>query len=149
SPLPTAANDITAIRAILADLGDLLDALGDLSVAESVHQLLQGNYGRAGGLLDALSKGDHAPEPEVVRTPHPGIDIAYRVALLFTATPPRESGWRAPTTPRAKAEKRLDSWLTQVLPDPRKVRCEVRRVGGAASTDVTLDDLDLAPVDML
>jgi hypothetical protein len=149
SPLPTAGNDIAAIRAILADLGDLLDALGDLSIAESVHQLLQGNYGRAGGLLDALSRGDHAPEPEVVRTPHPGIDISYRVALLFTADPPRESGWRAPTTPRAKAEKRLDSWLTHVLPDPRKVRCEVRRAGGAASTDVALDDLNLAPLDVL
>jgi hypothetical protein len=149
SPLPTAPTDITAIRAILRDLGDLLDALGDLSVAESVHQLLQGNYGRAGGLLDALSRGDHAPEPEVVRTPHPGVDISHRVALLFTGDPPRQSGWPAPTTPRAKAEKRLDSWLTLVLPDPRKVRCEARRVGGAASVDVTLDELNLAPLDVL
>jgi hypothetical protein len=84
-----------------------------------------------------------------VRTPHPGIDISHRVALLFTGDPARESGWRAPTTPRAKAEKRLDSWLTHVLPDPRKVRCEVRRVGSANSVDVTLDDLDLAPLDVL
>lgn len=149
APLPTEAGDVAAVRAILADLGDLLDALGDLSIAESVHQLLQGNYGRAGGMLDALSRGEHAPEPEVVRTPRPGIDVTHRVMLLFTATPPRKAGWPAATTPRAQAEPRLDAWLTRVLPDPRKVRCEVRRMGTATTTDVFLKELDVTPLDVL
>jgi hypothetical protein len=151
APLPVDDDDVSAVRTILADLGDMLDGLGDLSIAESVHQLLQGNYARAGGLLDALSRGDHAPEPEVVRTPRAGVDVTHRLLLLFTDDPPRASGWPAANNPRAKAEKRLDAWLTGVLPDPRNVRCEVRRVDamGTLPVAVTLDELGVTPLDVL
>jgi hypothetical protein len=152
APLPTAADDLTTVRGILADLSDLMDGLGDLSIAESVYQLLQGNYGRAGGLLDALSRGEHAPEPDVVRTPRAGIDVTHRVMLLFTGEPPRQAGWPATVTPRQKAEARLDAWLTSVLPDPGKVRCRVERTdttGTSSPVTVRLSELGLSPLDML
>src|SRR5206468_1997794 len=41
---------------LLEDLADVMDALGDLSISESVFQLTRGNYARAGGLLDAISR---------------------------------------------------------------------------------------------
>src|SRR5262249_11035145 len=50
-----------ALAAIFAELDDVLDAVGDLLVAEGVHQLAQGNPGRASGVLDALAQG--APPP--------------------------------------------------------------------------------------
>ena len=41
------------------------DAVADLSIAEGVYQVVRGNYDRAAGTLDALSKGTHPPLPEV------------------------------------------------------------------------------------
>ena len=45
------------------------DAVGDLAVAEGVFQVVRGNHERAGGALDAFSKGTHPPELEVTQTP--------------------------------------------------------------------------------
>ena len=44
-----------------------------MSIAESVFQIMRGNYGRAGGILDAISQGDQPPDPDIVsRRPGPG-----------------------------------------------------------------------------
>lgn len=37
--------------------------LGDLPIAESVFQIVRGNFRRAGGLMDAISKGGRPPDP--------------------------------------------------------------------------------------
>src|SRR5216683_2053284 len=70
--------DQGAIVDTLKALEDTVDALGDVATAESVYQLMRGNPGRAGALIDAVSKGLRPPEPEVVNTPRAGIDIVHR-----------------------------------------------------------------------
>ena len=47
----------------LQTLTDALDSVADVTLAESVHQLLRGNTVRAGATLDAIARGD-APPPE-------------------------------------------------------------------------------------
>ena len=59
--LPPAGAPRDKATAALEELTDAVDALGDLSISESVYQILQGNYGRAGGLLDAISRGERPP----------------------------------------------------------------------------------------
>ena len=57
--LPADVND-AARQAIIAEverLKDTLDAIADLSLAEGVFQVTQGNYDRAGAMLKALSEG--------------------------------------------------------------------------------------------
>ena len=49
SPSPPANATQTTVLGLIAALDDMLDALGDLSLAESVFQIMRGNFGRAGG----------------------------------------------------------------------------------------------------
>lgn len=138
-----------AIGAAAEDLLDLYDAVSDLALAEGVHQAVQGNFDRVASSLDAYTKGDFPPEPEVVQTPSPGIGLTQRVALHL------EPGLTAPAgaTPRAVAGPALDSWLAGVLPELDRVGCTVRWKdpvdGEAKSRDVLLADLNLRPLDLL
>lgn len=62
-------------------LRDTFDALADLALTEGVFQVTQGNYDRAGAMLNALSKGQPMPEPEVVRTPRSGTAVHHKISL--------------------------------------------------------------------
>ena len=54
---PATGPERDAIDAEVRLLMNLRDAVADLAIAESVHQVVQGNYDRAAGALDAYSKG--------------------------------------------------------------------------------------------
>jgi hypothetical protein len=138
-----------AIDAQANALLNALDAVGDLALAEGVHQAAQGNFERIGATLDAYSSGAFPPDPEVVQTPTAGTGLTQRVALQLTP------GLSAPAgaTPRAQAEPALDAWLGEMLPELDQVGCSVTwtdPVGGAPqSRTVTLADLGLRPLDVL
>src|ERR1044072_8152986 len=143
-PPPGSARDI--VYALLRGLDDVMDALSDLSVAESVYQTMRGNFARAGGLMDAVSRGTHAPDPQVVVTPRGGFDVTHRLSILFSGNAPAlPPGW--PATPRTVAEPWLSAWAASLLPDPAQVRCAVK--AGATTSVVTLADLGLGPLDFL
>lgn len=57
-----------AIERAVAALRDLRDAVGDLALAEAVHQATHGSAERAGASLRTLETGHRPPEIEVVRT---------------------------------------------------------------------------------
>ena len=50
-----------AAPALVDGLRDLVDAVGDLVLAESVHQLVGGNPMRAGLAADTLGRGESFP----------------------------------------------------------------------------------------
>ncbi|MGI8457661.1 MAG: hypothetical protein ACR2LI_06080 [Propionibacteriaceae bacterium] len=107
-----------AVLAEIADLARTHDAVADLLLAESVHQIVSGNPGRAAAALDALAAGESVPpDPEVVWVPRTGVPIQHRVALLVSADTPAQPGWAA-GTPRALAEPRLEVWAETALGDP-------------------------------
>ena len=136
---------------MLDELDDVMDAISDLSVAESVFQVMRGNSARAGGLLDAASRGNWAPEPEFLNTPRSGIDITHRVLLVFSGDGQIGAHWPNPRTVRGALEPRLDDWLAKLLPDPATVNCHVQHTSGgtATSTPVSLRDLGAGPLDVL
>lgn len=144
-------SDQTNVLSLIATIEDYSDALGDVSIAESVFQIVRGNFGRAGGLMDAISQGDRPPDPDVVTTPRGGLDLTHRVLLLFAGNPSLAAGWGGiPQHARAAAEPWLDAWLSQVLPDPTTVTCTVRyNLGGAQVSSITLRDLNIGPLDCL
>ena len=61
TPAPPGNDTQNTVLGYVAALDDMLDALGDLSLAESVYQIMRGNFGRSGGMLDAVSRGDQPP----------------------------------------------------------------------------------------
>jgi hypothetical protein len=151
-PAPPANATQTTVLGFISDLDDMLGGLGDLSLAESVFQIMRGNFGRAGGLLDAVSQGAEPPLPDVVDTPRAGIDVTHRLMLLFAGAPPAVPAWSGvPTRPRALAEPWLSNWVAARLPDPSVVRCAVSwtEAGATQTTTVALGDLMVGPLDVL
>jgi hypothetical protein len=150
--LPPAGPDQTSVLTLLKTIDDYSDALGDISIAEAVFQIVRGNFGRAGGLMDAISKGDRPPDPDIVTTPRGGLDLTHRVTLLFAGDPTSGAAWSSITKhPRANAEPWLDAWLSQILPDPAQVTCAVQydQAGTTHTTTVHLSDLDIGPLDCI
>jgi hypothetical protein len=153
-PLPAADNNQkAAINAEVERLLDTNDAVADVAIAESVYHAVQSNYDRAAANLDAYSKGQHPPEPQVVRTPRTGRTLTHRFAVQL------ESGLDEdvspvvglPVTPRATAEPAVNAWLAGLLPAPEDVACTVSYfdVGAMQQAVVTQRDLGLQPIDVL
>ncbi|MFI1701516.1 hypothetical protein ACH419_36955 [Streptomyces bobili] len=99
---------------LLNDLVDALDAVSDLLLAESVHQLVGGNPMRAGLAADTLGSGQHVPDRfDVLRTPHRGRAVTHRIAAVLPAEPPRPAGWGADLF--SALEPRVDAWAAGLL----------------------------------
>jgi hypothetical protein len=149
--LPSAHDDQVAVAAILADLDDVMNSISNVSVAESVFQVMRGNSVRASGLLDAASRGDWAPEPEFLDTRRTGIDISHRVLVVFSADGAIGANWPNPRSVRGALEPRVDDWCAKLLPDPATVNCTVHYTQNAnqVSMPVSLKDLGVGPLDVL
>jgi hypothetical protein len=148
--LPPAGDLRDKLTAAIGLLDTALDAVADLALSESVHQLLRGNPVRAGATLDAIARGDApAPDLDVVETPRAGTSLTHK--LLTVAASTDAPGWA--TTPRAQAEPRLNSWAAVLLGDPARVRVRaqfVNATGAALATvELGLNTLGLAPLDLL
>ena len=148
--LPAAnATQAAAITSQAAALLDIYDAIGDLALAEGVHQAVQGNFERIAATLDAYTSGNFPPEPEVIQTPPSGIGLTHRVGVHFVAG----LAPQATATPRAMAEPALDAWLASLLPALADIQCKVTWkdpvTGASQSETVSMKDLAAQPIDLL
>jgi hypothetical protein len=127
NPLPTPGT--TAYTAIVAELDNLVrvvDAVGDLLVAEGVFQLAGGNVHGALPSLRNLSRGGRPPNPEVAQSPHAGRGVTHRLVYVFPDPQPALStNWPAAMSARAQAEPALNAWLGSLIGDPSKVKASV------------------------
>ena len=138
------------LGAAIADITNALDAVADLAVAESVHQMANGDLLHGGAVLDSIARGDTPPpQIEVVKTPRSGTALTYR--LMTAAINVNAPGWAV--TPRAQAEPRLNAWAASLLGNPAKVRIRARYVDAQGHelqhTELGLNQLNLAPMDLL
>ena len=146
----TAAEIGAAIDARVDRMRNVNDAVADLAMAEGVYQVVKGNYDRAAGTLDAFSKGNFPPTPEVAVTPRSGKMLVNRIGLhleggLDPASP-------ANLTPRAKGEPALNRWLTRHLPPTAQIFAAVEYFDHATAATIRLTpsmaDLGLEPIDL-
>lgn len=144
--------DFRALKGELEFLEHAIDAVSDALLAESVHQVVRGNPLRAASTVEAVAGGEvPPPELEVVRTPRTGIALTHRVVSLFSGDPQLPTHWLG-SSPRAKAEPRLNAWAGRLLPNPGTVRCLVDHLdevtGKVLETkEVRLSQLGQAPLD--
>jgi hypothetical protein len=126
---------------------DANDAVADLAVAEATHQALGGNPERASATLDAYAKDGLPPEPAVIRTPRGGTTLTHRFGLRLRTGRHPDGG----ASPRAQAEPAVDDWLPSLFPPARSVAAVVRwtDADGDQRHEITQDDLDLSPIDLL
>ena len=144
------AADRAALRSQIDALADAADAVADLLLAESVHQLVGGNPARAAA-ASAAAAGDQAPaELDVTRTPRGGIATVHRVALVHDGT--TNQAWPvASGQVRAVLDPVLEDIAARWLGPPGRVRIGVGYEGAApeTATFVTLDTLGLSALDFL
>ncbi len=151
------SDDFTALDVQLQALDEMVDAVGDTVVAESVYQIVQGNPLRAGATLDAIAAGEMPPpELEVVRTPRSGTGLTHRLCVLFPSSAGvAPAGWPiSQQQVRAQAEPILNAWAATLLPPPAHVRCQADYVHANnnavhASVEVALTTLELSPLDAI
>lgn len=159
------SSDQEALLAAIGVVRDTADAIADIGLAESVHQLVLRNPVRAAATVDALTRGEVpvTADPDVLRTPRRGNGVTHR--LLLVAPDPTEPAaaaalahWTATDDQRrrhvrAAAEPRLDAWAATVLPDPATVRYRVAVTApdgtGGDEQDLSLDGVGLSPYDVL
>ena len=145
--------EAAAINAEAARLLDTHDALADLALAEGVYQAVQGNYDRVAATYDAYAQGRFPPEPDIVRTPRPGVGLTVRLALhLRPGLDPTVSPVPGVAmTPRAAVEPAVNDWLAAVLPPLGLIGCVVTVASGVGGSQVplTLHDLRLQPQDLV
>ncbi len=148
--------DHDALVAIRRELVEIVEAVSDLLLAESVHQTVRGNLSVAGATLDSLSRDARPPDPELVRSPRTGTTLVHRIVVGFGDDLPPDPWASVPNTPRSLLEPRLDRWVGRLLGPPAATRLVAKyRVvepdGSTATTrlDFTLADLALRPLDIL
>ncbi len=151
--LNTIPDEDKIIRRGIDDLIDAVDAMKDLMVAESVHQLVQGNTDRAGALLKSIADLKPPAKFECIRTPRtPANMLTHRIAVLFDAgkLSTQKSPWsNVNMSPRALTEPALNAWLAEVIGSPENYQCEVTEIETRTNGYVNLQDLNLQPIDLV
>ena len=136
------------LEAELARTADLYDAVGDLLLAESVHQTVLGNNTRAGGALAVLDRQERGDAPAVAASRRTGLHFTHRVAVLCTDDR-APAGWRI-DDPRARAEPRLNAWIGRLLGSPNRIVLAAT-VGAAPGRSLALpiSKLRLSPLSLV
>ncbi|HZV44179.1 MAG TPA: hypothetical protein VFF90_06860, partial [Saprospiraceae bacterium] len=139
-----------AINEAVNFIMNIEDAIADLGMAESVHQVCLGNYDRAAGVLESYSNGSYPQEPEVIRTPRSGPTLMHRVGLPMTFIPVVAFDT---LHPRRSAEPSLNEWLSSMIPSMAKIVCYYQYLDRTDDVikkePLTMSQLDLLPIDLL
>jgi hypothetical protein len=139
------ADEWNRFNLVVADVVDLADAVSDLLMAEGVHQIVQGNFDRAGAAMAIVDKQSLPIEPQVARTPRGAVMYTQRMAVVCPAA---DGNW--PEDRRALAEPQLNAWLAHMLgpPERYRFRATVHRgdVIDPAPVTVGCEELGLSPL---
>ncbi|GEM_PF-448858 len=146
-------NQRNAINQEVNRLLNINDAIADLALAESVHQVVQTNYDRAAGTLDTYSKGSFPQTPEVIRTPRSGVTLTHRFSIHLNP----DAIVLANSNSRATIEPSINEFIAQMLPSMENVQCKVSFTIPTYTDDipipttffVRMSDLSLNPIDLL
>jgi hypothetical protein len=146
------------IRAEVKKLDDLMDALGDLVMAESVYQIAAGDAITAEAATSFLPAGNTPPEPQVTDSPTTGVAVNHRVALVMEPMAPQQGNNWTTTTPRGSVDPYVEDWAERQLGDPATVTATIRyQVSGTpgepqpppATTTFSMADLQIGALDFL
>ncbi len=110
--------DKQTVKALIADINALWDAVADLSVAEATYQIAQGNVDRAAAALSVLDKQTTPVESQVGNSPRDGVTYTQRVALLLDGKATLPAVW--PKDAHGRAEPALNAWVAQLIGDPKR-----------------------------
>ncbi|NUO02523.1 MAG: hypothetical protein HUU01_18105, partial [Saprospiraceae bacterium] len=143
-------NLLKKITPAISTTADMLDAVSDLLLAESVFQTAKGNTDRAAAALRTLNSGGQIVQPEWVRSPRRNLPVNHRIGIIFDQTPPDPSGktWSAVGSPRAAMAPALNRWLAQQLPRPEHIVAVFTLPDGRLQK-ISIAETGIEPIDFL
>jgi hypothetical protein len=151
--LPPTGADADMMKEGIVDLSDCVDAMKDLMVAESIHQIIQGNTDRAGALLKSIHEFKPPAKFESMRTPRtPAEILTHRACVVFKSGDFNNvpNPWPSvDMSPRALTEPWLNEWLGEIIGPPDTFQCMVTDSETNADYPVILGDLNLQPIDLV
>lgn len=129
---------------------DMLDAVSDLLLAESVFQTAKGNTDRAAAALRTLNSGGQIVQPEWARSPRRNLPVNHRIGIIFDQAPSDPSGksWSAAGSPRAALAPALNRWLAQQLPKPEHIMAVFTLPDGRLQK-ISMAEAGIEPIDFL
>lgn len=133
-PADVPAAEHQQAMAFVDELADLVDAVSDLLVSESVHQLVGGNLDGSAAAMSALDKQTRPPEPRVTRTPRSTRGYTQRVAVVLAGSDAGD--WAALDDLQSQVEPRLNAWLARLLGAPARWRFDARLLERVPSGEV-------------
>lgn len=148
SGISMSTDEANRINPLLYRLADNLDAMKDLLLTESIHQLGQGNQERAGAVLKSVGT-DLAPPPvfESIRTPRTAETmVTHRVCMVFDTAAP------AGQTPKARIESGLNRWLGDLIGNLASFTCTIIQTNADKTIsigEVSFSELRLEPIDLV
>jgi hypothetical protein len=162
SPATVPASAHARIAGFIDDLLDQMDAVSDLLIAESVHQIAGGNMDGGGAAMMALDKQARPPEPRVVDTAHRTRGYTQRVVVAMQTE--NAGAWADVGDLAAQIEPRLNAWLARMIGDPSRFRFEARVLDRQAdqqhpakfvwidsgqTLEVGLEELQMSPLSLV
>ncbi|MDO1444627.1 hypothetical protein Q0590_00110 [Rhodocytophaga aerolata] len=154
--LPNTGEAKSAIISEVTQLHNTLDAINDLMMSEAMYQIVQGNFTRANGALNAMSGQSVVVDPEVINTPRNYHVISQRMGIQFDLSANGHKLWTPQGTPRSVAEPHLNRWLAAMLPDKENLLVNYRyrflafdgTPGSVYEDRLTLGDISIEPIDL-
>lgn len=134
-------NDLDILTSNVQFLMEHIDAIGDLLMAEGVFQIVQGNYERATGTMNILTKGAFPQEPEIIKTQRTGQVLTQRAGVMFDTFNASDALWSAPASPRSHVEAKVNTWVAGLLPAPDKICFQVEYAQPSSTDQEEVDNL--------
>ena len=137
------------VRTLFHRLAADLDAVADVTLAQSVHALVQGKEAQTASVLNMLGDQEGAIPPiDLPRTPREAQLITHRVLAFCNPTTTADKT----VSPLCMAEPRISAWLADRLPLLSDVSLQVRGPAKGGRTrllaTISLADLGLEPAEL-
>lgn len=148
--IPSVAN--TYLEQSVNWIWNLMDAVSDIAMSEGLFHVVQGNPVKGGALADAISKGNLMAEPDILNSGKSGLEVGQRFTMHFKISDLPVNGWSsvAGASSRRRAEPNINTWLSELLPEPSKLMCTVIVDGDELNPKTVLaSSLGLQPIDLM
>ncbi|MEX0290251.1 MAG: hypothetical protein AB3N14_14180, partial [Flavobacteriaceae bacterium] len=149
SALLGTASQRTAVEDELIKLDEILDAVNDLMVAESIFQIVVGSPDGSSAALKVLNEsGDINQMPEIINVPRKGNALSHKVGIQLPIDH-KKIAWKATASPpRTKLNTSLNNWVAKQLPAPDKIILRVENSDGKIRP-VSMADLKIEPLEFV
>ncbi len=144
-PRTVPLSNLDKLAPLLADLDDTVDAMGDVLLAESVHQLVGGSPLRAGLAADTVGKAAPVPDTfDVLTTPRSHVTVSHTAAVALAVGAP--AGWHP--SPRAALDPVAETLAGWALGSAADWTVTITAADGSP-TAFPLADVDTAAIDVI